>query len=382
MVRRVLFINTPTYIGGSEVSILTLMRGLQGSGYQPYLVTAGRGPLLDRAQRMGIPAWVQDFPCLSRRRPWPYLLGILRLARAIRTNAIDLVHTNCDHGLPYARWACLLTGVPYLSHVRDAVRSWFRPDKLAVLNRARVVIVSSKAMAKVCVQAGVNGSQVRTIDNPIDLEAFRKVQRGEAIDLRSQLGIPSDGLVVGIVGQVIPLKGHAEFVAACARLAEVVPAVHFMVVGAVPPGEQLGGFLVDLHSRIRETGHANRFRFTGFRDDVPVCMKAMDILSVPSWSEPFGRVAVEGMAAGCAVAASRVDGLAEIIADGVNGLLVRPRDADSLFGALHSLATDPELRARLVLEGRITAERFGIPSHVKAMELLYSSVLAGHVRPQ
>jgi glycosyltransferase involved in cell wall biosynthesis len=105
-------------------------------------------------------------------------------------------------------------------------------------------------------------------------------------------------------------------------------------------------------------------------------MKAIDILAVPSWMEPFGRVAVEGMAAGCAVVGTAAGGLPEIITDGIDGILVPPKDVDALTTALYRLAAQPDLRRVLTKEGACTARRFTAHRHAGQMQALYDSVLS------
>ena len=362
------------------MSILHLMAHLTADRYSPYLVTGGDGPFLSRARALGIPSSALDFSWFSRRRPWNYVLSVVRLAQTVRANKIRLVHTNCDYSLPYAMRAARLAGVPYIAEVRDLVRSWFQPSRLAALNRAAAVVVSSQHMARACVNAGVCERLVVVIDNPIDIAALQSTPAERTIEFREENGIPRGALVVGIVGQVMALKGHAEFLESALRLAGAFAGMHFLVVGTPPPGGQHEAFLRHLQTRVLDSGWSSRFHFVGFQDDIPVVMKAIDILAVPSWEEPFGRVAAEGMASGCAVVASAVGGLVEQISDGVNGVLVHPKEVDGLTAALRALAVDPPLRLRLANAGRRSTTRFDISRHVRQMEALYDSVLSssGH----
>ncbi len=376
MARHVLFVNTPSYIGGAEVSILALMAHLAADRYSPYLVSTGDGPLLSRARSLGIPTSTLDFPWFTRKRPWKYVLSIVQLAQMIRANRINLVHTNCDHSLRYAMTAARLAGVPYVSQVRDLVRPWFHRGNLEALNRAATVIVSTQYMARACVAAGIHERLVMVVDEPIDQMAFRSVSAYAAAKLRDEHGIPRNAVLIGVVGQVMPLKGHGEFVEGAGRLAPILPDVHFLVVGAPPPGVEHEIFLRDLRARVFESDWSSRFHFIGFRDDIPIVLKAVDILAVPSWEDAFGRVAAEGMASGCAVVASAVGGLAEQISDGVNGILVPPKDVNALAAALRALAVDATLRSRLADAGIRSSKRFAISSHVNQMEALYNSVLS------
>lgn len=368
---RILFVDTVNFLGGAEISLLTLIEHLDKSVYHPYLLTRGEGPLSETAGHTGISVMCQEFPWFRKRKPWQYPLSILELIRTIRTHRVDLIHTNCDHSLNYVAWASSLTGVPFVSHVRDLVRTWFDPNNIAVLNRAQRVIANSKAVAQACVEAGIDEKKIVTIYNPVDVDVFQQVNVEHVSLLRGELGISNREMIIGLVGQIQPIKGHGEFIEASLRLVTQSPNLHVMVVGAVAPGESNQLFYDRLLAAVATSEHANRFHFIGYRKDVSVVMKAIDILAIPSWREPFGRVAVEGLAAGCAVIGTKAGGLPEIITDEVDGLLITPKDSDALFVTLRQLTLNENIRRQLSQAGPHSAQRFRISYHVDQIQALY-----------
>jgi glycosyltransferase involved in cell wall biosynthesis len=274
-------------------------------------------------------------------------------------------------------WASRLTGIPYVSHVRDFARGWFQPGNLEALNRAARVVANSQATARACISAGVRAAGVVTIYNPVD--TAQQLQSSKSA-MRSELGIPSDAFVVGLVGQVQPIKGHAEFVTAALQIAAQAPDAHFLMVGAAPPDPEAQQFAQELHVTINASHYADRFHMLGFRNDVSQLLAAMDVLCVPSWNEPFGRVAVEGMAAGLAVLGTSAGGLPEIITGEVDGLLVPPRDTAALEAALLRLRCEPDLRTKLGERAASSAQRFGVDQHIRAIENMYDTVLTNRSR--
>jgi glycosyltransferase involved in cell wall biosynthesis len=108
-----------------------------------------------------------------------------------------------------------------------------------------------------------------------------------------------------------------------------------------------GAGSLDAALRADATARGIPVRFTGFRPDVARCLAASDVAVLPSLHEGLGVAALEAMAAGRPVVASRVGGLAEVVVDGETGALVPPRDADALAAALRTLAAAPETRMRL-----------------------------------
>lgn len=371
--RHILFVNTPSYIGGAEISLLTLMKNLDQNQFKPYLITTAKGNLFDQASLQNIPVNIHAFPWFRRRYPWIYGQSIFRLTQIIRERQITLIHTNCDHSLRYVMYASWLAKVPYVSHVRDFVRTWFQPEKVAALKRATRIIANSHSIAHACIQAGICSDRVVTIYNPIDIEVIQQTPSKIREKIRTELFIPQKSLVIGIVGSIQPLKGHTEFINASLEIAAHIPEMHFIVVGNTPD-ESNKLFFEELKTIVSRSRHAERFHFLGFREDIPDIMQTIDILVIPSWREPFGRVAVEGLAAGCAVIGTNVGGLPEIITHDVDGILIPPKDPDALLAGIHRLLCEPELRKRFSKAGKQTAQRFTIRRHVKQIQKLYNTI--------
>lgn len=366
----ILYVDTAAAFGGAEMGLLELMGGLDRQVSSPTLLVTANAPLEEAALDLDIPVFRIEFPWFSRRRPWRYAGSIGRLAALVRRQEIDLVHAHCDHSLRYIMVASKLTGVPYVAHVHDFVRAWFQPPQLAALVRASRVIANSESTAQACRDAGVAYDKVETVYNSVNLDAFARYERTE--DAKQLLGFPRQATVIGLVGQVQPIKGHEEFVAAALSIVADTDNVYCLIVGA-PHGADNDRFLERLQSDCK--GWSERIRFLGFRSDVAAVMSAIDILAVPSWTEAFGRVAVEGMAAGCAVIATSVGGLPEIINDGHDGLLIPSRDHVALERAIRLLLDEPTLRAALAANGKRSAQLFSVSTHVSRMQEVYTRVL-------
>lgn len=388
MANRVLYVNTPTYLGGAEISLLTLMKYLDPVRFVPVLLTTAGGALSRRAEQDGIHVTIHSFPWFSKRRPWEYVLSISRLMSLIRAGRIDLVHTNCDHSLMYVASACRLAGIPYVSHVRDCVRDWFAPKNLRALNKSRRVIANSAAVERVCIEQGVKRLLLQVVYNPIELEQFSQSAKALGASIRSQLSIPASATLYGLIGQVEPIKGQEEFITAAQDVTRVIPEAHFLVVGEAPTAETRR-FLGALQEQVQLRNLSSSVHFLGFRTDVSAVIATLDVLVVPSRSEygqtvlgpkickqvGFGRVVLEGMAGGCPVIASGIEGISEVVDDGTNGLIVPPADACALADAMLRLGRDSDLRRRLADEGRRTVQRFGARRHADDIQGIYDAVL-------
>jgi glycosyltransferase involved in cell wall biosynthesis len=178
-----------------------------------------------------------------------------------------------------------------------------------------------------------------------------------------------------MVGRLAPWKGQDVFLAAFARSFPAGGVERAVLVGAPLFGEE--GYEADLHRLAAELGIADRLEMTGFRDDVSAELARLDVLVHASViPEPFGQAVVEGMAAGLPVIATEAGGPAEVITNGVDGLLVPPDDRAALAAALRRLSNDPDLRARLGAAARQRARAYGPMPVAEKVIAFYGQVLA------
>jgi len=190
----------------------------------------------------------------------------------------------------------------------------------------------------------------------------------QLVELRARHGIPDDALVVGVASRLYAPKGHRVLLEAFAQVARRLAAAWLLVVGDGPERPSL-------EDRAHALGIGRNVTFVGFQPDVAPYLRLCRVTAVPSTHpEPFGLVAVESLAAGVPVVASRAGGLPEVITDGVAGLLVRPGDADDLAAALLRVLGDPETQTRLASECARESERFSMEGFVERMEELYRAV--------
>lgn len=183
-------------------------------------------------------------------------------------------------------------------------------------------------------EAGVPESRIADI--PAALDTDRLTPRRARELTRCELGAGDDPVIL-TVGSLVPLKGFDTLLEAVAGL---TPPPHLWIAGNGPEGHTLTRLAHAL-------GIGDRVQFLGRRDNVADLMVAADVVALPSRREAGGLVAIEAMALGRPVVASRVGGLALAVEDGVNGVLVPPDDPDALAAALVALLRDGALRERL-----------------------------------
>ena len=216
--------------------------------------------------------------------------------------------------------------------------------------------------------------QVGIIHHGIDLGRFvPDAERRNAV--RAEFGIREDELVVGIVGRLQESKGHLQFLEVAQRILPDFPGTRFVVVGEATRGEdEEANIILD---KFEKAGLGDRLILTGYRDDVPDVLGAMDLFLFPTHSEAFGLVIVEAMAMGVPVVSADCDGVPDIVVHGETGFLVPPTDVQGLTGAVAELLGDEGKRLAFGEAGRARArELFSEEKMCGEMEELYRRLMA------
>ena len=343
---RVAYISTTSEPGGAEISLATLIKGLDRREVEPRALLPGPGPLAEKLRALDVP--VSFVPMETRRRRRP--LGFWRSQRAIgnwlRQQGPDLVHVNSfwapELVIPAARRA----GFPVVYHCRD-LYDRLDPARASALRMCSAVIAITRCVAQ-RLEALLPGLPVKVIYNDVDQAELEAAAPDSS--LRPSLGW-EECFVVGIASRISPDKGQLDFIRAAAIVSECCPSARFLVVGS-PLFTHDRGYPARLDSEILSLGLQGRVHFTGFVESVASVYKTMDVCVLASRSEPFGLVVVEAMACGIPVVATRSGGPEEVIRHGETGLLVDVERPDQMAEAIIRLMEDAGLRARLAAAGR------------------------------
>ena len=246
------------------------------------------------------------------------------------------------------------------------------PPASRVLGRAAQVTACSSDLLMRARRLGATVSRSRTLPYGVDAQVFSPSCGDPA--LRARLGVAEEAVLVLAVGRLVEKKGFAYLIEAAAR----VPAVQVLIAGD-------GDLRLALETQARSLGAPVTFLGSVERSGLSALLAAADIVAVPSVVDRAGNVdglpnaLLEALAAGRAIVASRVAGIPDVIDDGVNGILVPPRDVPRLADALGRLAGDPEARQRLGARARSDAlARLTWEKHVAILEecLVEASALA------
>lgn len=292
-----------------------------------------------------------DFPEIMLDRAH-YSLPLVRFVRAYRSLtrmldrfAIDVIYTSgglpCQLGVPAAR----SRGLPVLCHFHHpAPRRYYYLWLVPLADR--VVFPSQFTRDHSVARAPIRGEVVY---NGIDLERFRPVARHDA-RFRALQGLPSDAIVVGQVGQLVPHKRPDHLLEVFSRLAPHHPRLHLCLVGGGP-------LLPELQEGRHRLGLEGRIALTGYVDDVlPFYQNVIDINVSVSREEGLGLSILEGAACGLPSVVCNAGGLAETVMHGETGYVVDAEDSRGLARHIVSLSSNPDLRSQLGRAGRKMVE--------------------------
>ncbi|HJW27022.1 MAG TPA: glycosyltransferase family 4 protein [Rhodocyclaceae bacterium] len=348
--------------GGQERRIFTEMLGMRDRGHEVRLATRPTCALGREAAKAGIPVDPVAFGGKF------HLPSILALKRLVAEKGIDVVNTHSGIDSWVGGIAARLAGVPLVRtrHLNLPLRrNW---ANFVHYLPHRVVTCGQAMRTKLIEEHGFPRGEVVSIPTGIDFSAFRP--RREGRDVRAELGIAPDAWVVLMVAVIRRVKRHEVAIRAFAEFVRDNPGAVLVLCGEGPMREAM-------ENLCREVEVMESVLFLGHRDDVPDIMAAADVLLLTSESEGVPQAVSQGLGCGLPVVATRVGGVPELVQDGESGLLVPAEDPPAVARALHRLAGEPDLAARLGRKGREFAlGQLSLEAMLDATERLYDQVLA------
>jgi glycosyltransferase involved in cell wall biosynthesis len=383
---RVLYVNHTSRVSGGEHSLLSLLEALPPE--VEATVACPEGALAGRVRAAGLPVLpirgtdgsLRLHPARTPRAVLEMAQAALQVRRLAAASGAGLVHANSIRAGLIATAPPRGARRPTVVHVRDCLpEGRVAAASLRAIARADAVVANS-AYTRSALGPAMPGAGV--VYNAVDLERFERV-RIDAASARTRLGLEENaGPVLAVVAQITPWKAQDDAIRVAGLLRSTHPGVRLLLVGA-PKFDSAAtrydnaAYLDSLRRLAAELDIEDAVGFLGERDDVPEVLRAVDLLLVPSWEEPFGRAVIEAMASGVPVLATDVGGPPEILGDAECGLALPPRRPRLWAEEIERLLADPARLAAMGARGREEARRrFGIQRHVEAVLEAYERALA------
>lgn len=384
----ILFCSHVVELGGAEMVLLDVLGELDRERFEPHLAIPGDGPLASRAAELGVP--LHEVP-LAGQSPLGKAMAAWRTRRPLRELATKLnCHVLVANSM-IAGYAAVLAQRPGLAciwHLHAVLES--RIAHRALRRAAQVIAPSQAALDAAKLVNGIridNGVPEQFFGDPSASGAGSSLLDGSAdrtatSNLRRDRGIPTEAALLGIIGRLDPHKGHEVLLRSLAgesvrKQWPTANAPHLAIAGAelfVESQTRLGGFEDQMRSLVATLGLNAQVHWLGELRDPSTLLPQLDALVVPSIRlESAPRTIAEAQAARCPVIASDIGGVAEMLENGMAGLLVPPNDAVALGKALTRALTDQAWREQTVLRARQRAEQhYRVSTFVRRCEAVFA----------
>ena len=378
---KIMFLHSGAELYGADQILLTVVSNIDKSKFEPIVVLPNEGPLVSKLIENGIRVEIIPYPII--RRKYFNIKGILNyffeysksikvLYQFVKTEQIDIIYSNTIAVLEGVKLS-KKTKLPLVVHIHEMLD---KPRIVAKIlykiftKKAHIVIAVSNAV-KMHIESIINkkSEKITVIHNGIDISKFETDIL--KLDVRKKYDIPSDAIVLGMIGRINEIKGQTDFIEMAKRIVSKNKNVYAIIVGDAFQGQE---WRVDeLKKQIKDETH---IFYLGFQEEIPSIHSNIDIFVLPSVKyDSFPTVVLEAMASSTPVVAYKSGGVEEMIVDGYNGYLVEQGDIDNLVSKVEKIICDDSFSEFGENSLKIVREKFTQKVFTIKIENLLNGVL-------
>ncbi|HSS21947.1 MAG TPA: glycosyltransferase family 4 protein [Pyrinomonadaceae bacterium] len=367
---RILQISSAQSLGGGERHLADLANGLADRGHEVHVALRAKSPLIRELQ--SVPG--QNIHTLPLRNALD-AKSARDLARLVKQHEIQIVHAHMARDYPPAAYAARRNATARLIITRHVLFAMNRLHRITLSGAARVIAVSQAVSTQLKADAICDAGKISVVLNGIDVARFQKARaKFDRKKFLDEWELNEENQLVGIIGELTPLKGQEEFLRAAALVAQQLPNARFIVAGIDhSSGKKYQG---QLRRLLAELNLGERVKFGGWVDDLARLYCGLDVLVSASHTESFGLVLAEAMASGTAVVATSTAGASELVTMNQTGLIVPVGEVEQLAAGVLRLLVDKKLTAKLAANAQnVAAEKFTVARMISETENIYAGVL-------
>jgi glycosyltransferase involved in cell wall biosynthesis len=347
--------------GGQNQALLTV-NGLRELGHRATLVAHPNGELRRRAAEGLDLIPLAPSSELDLSAAW-------QLSRVLRRLEPDVIHAHDPHAVAMAALAVSMNPRRLGPRLVASRRVDFhlKTNSLSRWKYRQVTkfITASDAIRRMLIADGIAPERAVTVHEGVDLD---HVAAAPSVNLHETFWLPHGAPVVGNVAALVPHKGQRHLIEAAHLVVRDIPDARFVILGE---GESRG----HLEKQVRDYHLEKHVLLPGFRPDVLGCIKGFDMFVMSSVTEGLGTSLLDAMACSKAIVATRAGGIPELVDDGVNGLLVAPRDHEAMAAGIVRLLENDSLRRQMGQAGfKRASGRFTVQKMIAATAEVYASV--------
>ncbi|MBS0169848.1 MAG: glycosyltransferase family 4 protein [Nitrospira sp.] len=363
--KTVLYLSTSSGPGGAERVISNLSASLNPSRYRAILCLFRPGWIQAHTESRGVRTYV-----IPTHGMFDWRWG-LRFKKLLKDEHVDVIHAHEFDANVQGSFVSALTGIPLVATVHGKNYFWekFR-RRLAyrwVSRRATMVAVSENLKHFIVDKVGVDSRDVKVVYNGVNV--LPPCSPADIEQCRKELDLPTGNQIVGVVGNLYPVKGHQYLIAAIPTILAKCPKTTFVFAGR-------GQLEAELKEQAHQLGIDGYVRFLGLRQDIPQILALLDVFVLPSLSEGLSMAILEAMVAGKPVIATDVGGNPELVEDGVTGYLVPSQNSQALADRVIALLTEKGHALQFGKTGQLRAQgQFSLQTMVQNYQSLYDQCM-------
>ena len=329
---------------GAENAVLELTKQLPSYGFEPLIGILENSESMhvafeEEAEKLGLSVTI--FRCKGKFD----IRTVFELRKYVKENKIILIHSHGYKSNFYSLLCSINTKIKRIATCHNwlgggvKMRFYESLDKF-LLKRFDKVVAVSDLLKEEIINSKISKEKVVVISNGIDIGRFGVLASGSRLRIKQALGIKESDKVMGTISRLSIEKGHDCLLKAFAKIALKFPDVKLVIVGDGP-------LLSSLRLQAASLKLGDKVIFTGIRNDIPEILGMMDIFVLPSLVEGMPMVLLEAMAAQKPIVATKVGAVPKLIEHNKTGLLIEPKDPDSIYASIAVLLQDKE-KAKLV----------------------------------
>ncbi len=367
----VLHIYQNSKVGGIQQQILNLFKEYDSAVFNPIFCCLGpKKDIGKEIEKLGF-----DCIALNRKRYHKFSPGIvIDIYKLIKKRHIHILRTHKYRANLYGRLAGWLAGVNVMIaslHIdygnKDEYLGRRISNRLLSNVTDKIIAVSESVKRDAIKYDRIEPLKISVIRNGVDTDKFDGAKFPD--NIKNEFSVTEKDIVIGFVGRIVNSKGLIYLINAFSQLKKTYDNISLFIVGD-------GSLRDDLEKEVKKIAIHNNVVFTGKRRNIPDFLSCFDIFVLPSIKEGLPNSLLEAMAMGKPIVAAKVGGIPEVLQNGTTGLIVPPRDPESLAKAIKSLIDD-EHRAKNIGNAarKFILENYSIKSTVQKWQTLYISIL-------
>jgi len=374
---KIAHIITQLELGGAQQNTMFTVSHLDRERFEPILITGTGGILDDDARKLKDVNVIFTDGLVRAIMPVLDIAALFRIYAALRRLKPDIVHTHSSKAGILGRWAAWLAGVPVIIHTfhgfgfhdfQNPLIKWAYvfAERLTGFITNKFIVVAEGNIDK-AVSHGIGKKENYTvIHSGIDTQYY-KTPFNDKASKRSELGLKDNAQVITTIGPFKPQKNLTDFFKAASIIAKQNPRATFLVIGD-------GNLRPQFEHQIKELGISDKVKLLGWRRDTKEILAITDAFVMTSLWEGLPRSILEAMCVGIPVVANDVDGVAEVVKEGITGYLTPPRQPDQTAARILELLSNPSLAKSMSAAAKESITKdFDINQMVTQQEELYTA---------